>query len=383
MTFFIAALLFLFSSQSFGYANFIGHGYTSCFNCHFSPFGGGQLNDYGRAVSATAISSRALYPESVSEEDLAYVSGFLFKKPKQDILRLQANYRGFNLYSNPNTDNESKRWITMQSDIRATLKLGKNKQWIISGEYGRSPMPDSPLQEGLKEKDHYARNYYVGYRPNQSLGIYAGLMDKVYGLRIVEHVAFSRQNPRVTQNDSTHGVSVHLIKNDWELGVQGFLGHLDQEAPFRMKGASLMSEKTVGGIHRIGFSAITQKNDFQRINSASIHAKLNLKEGSALLAEVGQTSKKAISQGISQDSRYGLLQTYLRPWRGVYFLSNIEYQQQDIHKDDYLIRIGPGLQLFPMQRVELRADLYNTRNFSKDNTRKDSWLLLLQTHLWL
>lgn len=383
MKFLLAFLFLVLTSNSWGYANFVGHGYTSCLNCHYNPFGGGQLNDYGRAVSATAISSRVFYPKSVSEDDLAYMSGFLFRKPKQDILRLQANYRGFTLYNNPNSENETKRWITMQSDIRATLQLGDKKLWIVSGEYGRSPMPDFPLQEGLEKQDYYARNYFVGYRPSENFGIYIGLMDKVYGLRVVEHVAFSRQNPRVTQNDSTHGISTHFMKDKWEVGVHGFLGHLDQEAPYRMKGGSFMVERTVGDIHRLGFSALTQKNDFQRINSAAVHARLNLKEGSALLAEVGQTSRKVESGGTPQDTRYGLLQTYLRPWRGVYVFSNIEYQKQNIHQDDYTIRFGPGIQLFPIQRMELRADLYNTRNFSKDNTRKDNWLLLLQTHFWL
>jgi len=379
----IGFFLLIFSIESWGYENFIGHGYTSYLNCHYNPFGGGQLNDYGRAVSATAISSRELYPDSVSEEQLAYVSGFLFRKPKQDILRLQANYRGFSLYNNPNSENETKRWMTMQSDIRGTLQLGKNKEWIISGEYGRSPVQDFPLQEGLEKQDYYSRSYYVGYRPTPNFGIYAGLMDKVYGLRLIEHIAFSRQNPRVSQNDTTHGVTTHFIKDQWEIGLQGFVGHLDQEAPYRMKGGSFKIDRTIGGIHRIGISALTQKNDFQRINSASIHGKLNLKEGSALLAEIGQTSKKASGNGISQDTRYGLLQTYLRPWRGVYFLTNIEYQKLNIHQDDYIIRFGPGLQIFPIQRMELRADLYNTRNFSKDNTRKDNWLFLLQTHFWL
>ena len=379
----LSLLLLIISTQSWGYANFIGHGYTSCLNCHYNPFGGGQLNDYGRAVSATAISSRIFLPDSVSEDQLAYSSGFLFRKPKQEVVRLQANYRGFSMYSNPNSKVESKRWMTMQSDVRATVQLGKKKEWIISGEYGRAPISDFPLQEGMKEKDHYSRSYFAGYRPSPNIGVYVGLMDKVYGLRLVEHIAFSRQNPKVSQNDTTHGVSTHLIKNEWELGLHGFFGHLDQEASYRLKGASFMLERTVGGIHRIGMSALSQKNDFQRINSVALHGKLNLKEGSALLAEVGQTSKKFEEGANSAETRYGLLQTYLRPWRGVYFFTNVEYQKQNIHKDDYMIRFGPGVQIFPMQRMELRADLYNTRNFSKENTRKDNWLLLLQTHFWL
>lgn len=378
----VLILLLMTPLVSWGYANFIGHGYTSCLNCHFNPFGGGQLNDYGRAVSATGISSRAFYSDSVSEERLAYLSGFLFSDPKQDHVRLQANYRGFSIYTNPNSEKEEKRWITMQSDVRATVKFGENDKFLMHAEYGRTPIPENP-GPGLDEQHYRFRNYFVGYRPVQEIGLYAGLMDKIYGIRLVEHIAYSRSNPQATQNDPVHGVSVHVLKNGWEGGVHAFVGNLEQDAEFRMKGASMMVEKTVFDLHRLGFSFLSSKNDFQRLTSAAVHGRFNIKEGSAVLAEVGQTTKSFENDIGNRTTHYGLLQTYLRPWRGFYVLSNIEYQRPNHHEDDRTLRWGPGIQYFPIQRVELRADIYNTRNFSPDNTRRDSWMLLLQTHIWL
>src|SRR5690606_23764750 len=107
-------LLLILTEYCFGYAHFIGHGYTSCINCHFNPSGGGMLNDYGRAVSATTISSR-IFNEKTDEEKLAYTSGFLFRKPKQEFFRTQVNYRGFQLVRNPGSKVESKEWINMQA----------------------------------------------------------------------------------------------------------------------------------------------------------------------------------------------------------------------------------------------------------------------------
>ncbi len=378
----LIAILSMLSSLCWSYANFVGHGYTSCMTCHYNPFGGGQVNDYGRAVSATAISSRSLYSKDVSEEQIAYTSGFLFRKPKQDFLRLQSNYRGFHLYQNPGSSTETKRWITMQSDLRATLKSGKDDKWILSYEYGRVPIPEN-RGEGLDEKKHYSRTHFIGHRLNSNIGIYAGLMEKVYGIRVIEHVAYSRGNPKVTQNDPVHGVAGHYVSENWEGGVSAFVGNLEQKPEYRMKGASTMIEKTISSFHRIGASFLSSKNDFQRLTSASLHAKLNLKEGSALLTEIGETTKSFNDNINNRTTRYGLLQLYTRPTRGFYVYSNIEYQKVDIHKEDYTVRVGPGIQYFPIQRIELRADAYNTRNFSNDNTRKDSWLLLLQTHLWL
>jgi hypothetical protein len=374
--------LFLSSAFTWAYPNFIGHSYTSCQNCHFNPFGGGQLNDYGRAVSATAISSGALYPKSWDEEKVAYTSGFLFRKPKQDWIRTQLNYRRFKIVTSPGGESEEERYITMQLDARLALKFGEKDKFLFVGDYGYVPEMQSP-PPGTDKEEYRSRNLYLGYRPNQKFGIYAGLMDKVYGIRVVEHIAFSRINPQITQNDQTYGVATHFIKDDWEGGVHGFIGNFNQDIEHRQKGGSTMIEKTIFNLHRVGGSFLTSKSDFLTITSYSGHGRFNFKEGSALLAEVGQTERTSHSQVPATTSRFALFQTYTRPIRGLYLLANIEYQRNDINQDDYLIRWAPGIQWFPIQRVELRADIYNTRNFLSNDSRRDSWMYLLQTHIWL
>ena len=72
---FLILLTFLYSKNAKSYPNFIGHGYTSCINCHYNPFGGGPLTVYARAVAATTISSRNFYPDSMTDERLANSSG--------------------------------------------------------------------------------------------------------------------------------------------------------------------------------------------------------------------------------------------------------------------------------------------------------------------
>lgn len=378
----ILLLLSLLPTGALGYANFIGHGYTSCLNCHFNPFGGGQLNDYGRVVSATAISSGALYPESVKEEQVAYMSGFLFRKPKQNFLRTQVNYRGFQLYRNPNGANEKKTWLTMQADVRATLKFGEGDKFIVSGDYGKTPTPLNGLS-GKEYENYRSRSHYIGYRFKPTFGVYAGLMDKVFGLRVIEHTAYSRIATQTTMNDQTHGVAGHFLGKEWEGGAHIFAGNLAQDADIRMKGISTMVEKTIFDLHRVGFSLQSSRNTYFNLNAASVHGKFNLKEGSALLSEIGQTVRKTDNGSEDRTSRYGLLQTYIRPWRGFYVFSNIEYLKNDISIDNYTVRVGPGIQYFPIQRIELRADLYNIRNFTPDTSTIDSWMFLYQMHVWL
>lgn len=378
----IGLILLLFPLISLAYPHFIGHGYTSCLNCHYNPFGGGQMTDYGRAVSATAISSGALYPKEWTEDKVADSSGFLFRKPKQDWFRPQINYRRFKIVTSPGGSREKTRYLTMQIDLRATIKFGEKDKYILVGDYGYQPELQTP-PPGWHQQDYRSRNLFAGYRPNQKVGIYAGLMDKVYGIRVVEHNAFSRINPQVTQNDQTYGVATHLIKDTWEGGVHGFIGNFNQDEENRQKGVSTMIEKTIFDTHRLGGSFLTSKSDFLTITSFAAHGRFNFKEGSALLTEIGQTERTTHNEIPAPTSRYGLLQTYVRPWRGVYVLANIEYQRNDINQEDYTIRWAPGIQWFPIQRLELRGDIYNTRSFQTNNSSRDSWMYLLQAHIWL
>lgn len=377
----LIVFLFLFSTFASAYTQFIGHSYTSCLNCHYNPSGGGPLNDYGRVVSATLISSGAFYPKSWNEEKVAYTSGFLFRKPKQDWFRTQINYRGFQVVQNPGSSkNEQKRWINMQADARAILKFGENDKFIAVAQYGYAPLPQNLEDE---QSEWRSREHYIGYRPSPKVGVYAGLMDKVFGIKVIEHIAFSRIAPEVTQNDQVHGVMGHYLGEKWEMFAHGFVGNLAQDEDLRMKGGSVMVERTAFDIHRIGASVMSSKNNYQDLLSYSGHTRLNLKEGSAVLAEIGQTNRKSQNGSDDRTMRYGLLQTYLRPVRGTYFLANIEYFKKDIKESDYTVRWGPGIQYFPIQRLELRFDAYNTRNFAPNSSTKDSWMYLLQTHIWL
>lgn len=381
MRFALFLFFILFSVSSHAYVQFIGHGYTSCLNCHFNPTGGGPLNDYGRVVSATLISSGALYPKTWKEEKVAYTSGFFFRKPKQEYIRTQFNYRGFQVVKDPgSTENEQKRWINMQADARLIIKSPTDK-FVSVFNYGYSPLPEG--FEGENKSEWRSREHYVGYRPNAKWGLYAGLMDKQFGLKIIEHIAFSRGAPLVSQNDQTHSVLGHYVGEKWEFFAQGIAGNLSQQADLRMKGGSFMAERTIFDIHRVGGAVLSQSNSYQSLLSYEGHVKLNLKDGSAVLGEIGQVKKTTENKSDDRTMTYGLLQTYLRPTRGLYFLTNIEYYKQTALEDDFTVRWGPGVQYFPVQRIELRFDIFDTRNFSSNASTKDSWMYLLQTHIWL
>jgi hypothetical protein len=365
------------------YPHFIGHGYPSCLNCHYNPLGNGPLTDYGRSVGADLISSGVFYPKSWSEEKIAGLSGFLFRPPVQSHVRTQLNYRGLYFIQNPGTPTELKRYINMQGDAQLILKFGENDKLTFVGDFGYSPRPNRP-PAGIDPNEKFrSREYYVGYRPRPEFGIYAGFMDKAYGIRIVEHIAYSRTIPQLTMNDQTHGIMGHVLTQDWEGAVTAFVGNLNVASDIRTKGVSGTVEHSLNEIHRVGISAMTSKNNYLNYTSYAAHARFNLRDGSALLFEFGQTQRTTMNNSDNRIIRYGLLQTYVRPIRGLYLIANIEYQKNNLVIDDTTLRWGPGVQYFPIQKLELRLDAYDTRDFNPSSSSQDTWMLLFQTHVWL
>ena len=379
----LSILLSLLPRFAEAYPQFIAHGYPSCTNCHFNPMGNGPLTDYGRSVGADGISSGAFYPKSWNEEKIASLSGFLFRTPVQDHVRAQLNYRGMQMVTALGTAFQKSQWINMQAAGQLVLKFLQDDKLTVVGEFGYNPPSTQAKSAGQQNKSFRSREHYVGYRILPEIGVYAGFMDKAYGIRVAEHIAFSRAMPEVTQNDQTHGVMVHGMKDGWEGAIHGFVGNLFQESEYRQKGGSLQVERQLFNDHRLGGSLMYSKNDYVKIASYALHSRLSFNDGSALLLEYGQTEKRSLGNKGDQVGRYGLLQTFSRPIRGLYFIGNIEYQKTDLSASSSTVRWGPGIQYFPIQKLELRTDLYQTRVFNPNTSTIDSWMLLLQTHLWL
>ncbi|MBC7430049.1 MAG: hypothetical protein H7336_15650 [Bacteriovorax sp.] len=374
----------LLCSRAEAYPNFIGHGYNSCITCHYNPFGNGPINDYGRAFSATAVGGRGFYNDNKPEELISQESGFFFKQPENQHFRPQASYRGMLLKQNFGEVKEKTDYIHMQADLNMVVKYGENDKYIASATFGYAPVPralqGTPAESSTKK--YRAREHYVGYRPSSTWGFYAGLMDKTYGIRIVEHTSYSRMTPQLTMDDQSHGVILHFNTPVFEGGLNAFVGNLTQDAPLRMKGFAGTFEYTLLEKNRIGFSVMKEQNDFVEETAYAAHLRSGLDHGNSIIFEVGRVEKTPKLLESKKTEYYSIFQNHIRATRGIYLLNSIEYYK-NIVDNSYRVRFGPSIQYFPMSKIELRVDLNNTRNYSQDSSVKDRWDLLAQIHLWL
>lgn len=384
--------VFLASPPARAYPDFIGYGYTSCVTCHVNPQGAGPLNDYGRAVFAGEISSRGLFADTTTDDDLANASGFLGKKELPWWLRPAFKYRGLWVNSNPGSSENRKNFYIMQEEFDLSLALDKEQKFLLELGLSRYGGQDG-VPEVWLSREHYLRMQFA-----KSWWISVGMLDKVFGIRLIDHTVYALQRAGLGQYNNpqstlAHGVVIQYNQQDYEITANVFVGNLfektSEEEQVKQKGASLMAEYNLAEKSRIGLSVLSSDSETTTLERLALHHKLGLSAGSAILSEVGIHRDKAKTSDATNTGYFGFIQTLLRMKRGYNFLSMAEYYQNQTSASGAtttapnLFRWGLGFLIFPLPRIETRLTAQSTRTWAQDRGVKDSWALLAQVHLSL
>jgi hypothetical protein len=377
--------LIFFSVFANAYPQFIGYKYSSCLTCHYNSQGNGPINDYGRALWSAEIAGR-LWSGKKTEEQLSETSGFLGKTPLPWWIRPGIKVRQLWIQTNPGGANSSNRDILMQADANVALFLDKNQKYTVVASYGYVPEP-LRLQNQIngEEVDEFiSREHYFRWQAKDDLWMYFGMMDKVYGIRIVNHTAYSRARTGLAQNDQSHGVIAHYIKQDWELTGNIFLGNLFQDAELRQKGASALFEYEMKEAWRLGASVLMSSNDFIKNQRMAVHSRVGYGHGSSILFEMGLIQDSPES-GTSRKGYYMYSEAMQKIVRGYHlFVTGQAYKDDLVGSRPDNLRLGAGLLMFPMARTEFRVEVENTRQILPNaEVPKDFWAVMAQIHLSL
>lgn len=348
--------------------------------CHYNSNGGGPLNDYGRSLAAIEISGRLF---GGTDETLSAQSGFLGSVGMPWWWRPSIGYRGLNLQQNVSRNSQT-RFIHMQSDVTNVLRFDEEDKFIAVFNFGYAPTPRNVSSDiPQANKNWISREHYIRYELSETIKLFAGFLDKNYGIHTPDHEAFARRYTYNAQNDQVHGIMLNFNSLPWEFSLHGFAGNLQQEAELRQKGASFIAEYELNERARVGFTGQYLKNNYMEMVASALLMRLGVGPGSAILLESGLINVKPSSQA-SKLGSYTFLQPYLKLARGVNFLTTVEYYTSEVTKNtSRLMRWGPGLQYFPFQRMELRAEAWNERSFEPDSIRADDWTVMSQVHVWL
>lgn len=367
------------------YHHFIAHGYSSCMTCHYNGAGGGALNDYGRALFAAEITARWVFPKSVEEDKIAESSRFLGFADLPYWLRPALKYRGLSVESNPGSGSQVKRWIPMQREVYLTLAADEDNKYIFVGSmtYNSEPRFFSTGLEDREEGGWAVKEAYLRLQLNDSSWLYAGQMDKPFGIREVNHTAYSRRAVAMTQYDQSAGVMYHRNIAPWEGFLMVFGGNTAEVEEARLQGASALIEYEPMEKVRLGFSLLSEKSERLEKTAFAVHERMGLGTGSALSAELGLFEDKDLLTAGAEPvlGAYALLQNYFHLDRGINLLTEFEWLRPDTRVAGlHMYRWNLGFLLFPLPRTEVRASAVNTRTFSNTMGAPEGWALQTQIH---
>jgi hypothetical protein len=377
------ALVLCFSRFAFSYPDFIGYGYSSCILCHYNGHGNGPLSDYGRGVFASEIVSKGYLDPKVTDEELSEKSGFLGKKPLPWWVRPGFKYRGLWFQTNPGSETTMKKFVHMQADASVAFLFDQDQKKIAVMSYGYYPVPASLRNDPNKPSEWISREHYFRWMKDDNLTLFVGLMDKAYGIRIVDHTAFSRVKVGVAQNDQTYGVMGIYKKDPWEFTPHVFMGNLAQNSDQRQKGFSFMAERDMHQYFRLGGSLMLSENNYVNWTRMAGHGKYGYGKGNSLLTEAGIIMNKPKS-GSAKTGGYGIGQSLALIKRGYFFLSQVEYYNQTLStKSPDSLKWTFGLLTFPYLKTEFRFTFVNGRDLSDETVVGDSWSIQTQLHFSL
>ena len=387
---FAVKILFLDAGIAQAYPEFIGYGYATCMNCHYNGLGSGPLTDYGRALWSSDIASRALYPKSMTDEQIAAQSGFLGAFELPDWIRPHLKYRGLELRTQPGSaSQDTTKYYHMQADMGATLqdKLGK---YVAVMTWGRMVPPNQygSATDGLDR--FLAREYYLRAQLAETWWIYVGLMEKAFGLRNIDHTSYQRtyQGFNVANNDSngiaqSQGVVVQKETEHWNLFLNYFIGNPYDDPQFKQRGFSATGEFDIGENKRLGASILSARSDVLTKQIAAIHYRQQVSIGSSLMAEYGLIQGQDASSNISVGS-YNLIEALVRVVRGYNIRLGVERYNKEFHTSvPENWKYSVGLLMFPAPRFEFRVEAVDERAISTQTTTDDNWALEGQVHVSL
>lgn len=368
------------------YPNFIGYGYTTCVTCHYNSLGHGPLNDYGRALFAQEIAARPFVDPSVGDEVLADRSGFIPGKEMPAWIRPGIKYRGLWFQTSPGGAQSIQKYFHMQREVNLAVQSDEMGTWRAVFTWNLLPAPRDLFGKcgGEPCETSYFREMYLQHRWNRNLTLEAGLMEKAYGLRVVDHTAVSRAPIRVGPYDQTHGFMAHWFEAAWDVAVQLQFGHQSRPADQRERGVSITGEYEVAEKHRLGASISRSETPSFRWWRAGVHGRMGLSHspGSSLMWELGTMEDVTKATATRAAGMYGLGEFTILLTRGYNLLSTVERIQTRIDSAvPEVNRWSLGFLTFPMQRTEARFMLIQTKTYSTTAAAADSNQVQGQFHV--
>ncbi len=368
----IVLVLFLFAffidpSISWGFPEMSRHGYGSCVACHFSPSGGGILNDYGRTLSNELLSSYIL--DEKDETDLKI--GDLNDQEKENLrFYLGADVRSVGTFVETKLYKES-RYILMQMDLEGRVQYRE--------KFGMSIRPGllekSTTSSG--ENEFFLRTYSFDYTPIESISLRLGRFRPSFGLGVANHTLYVRQDLEFGLRSESHALEFSWLSDSLSIILTPFAEQPDRNQSLRERGATLSLSYFFLDHFKVGLSLFRGQSDTQIRTIAGPNWVLGITDKIFFMSEIDwQSIDSEMKQGYAMYHRFNYewvqgVHTYIP-----YQLSFLDLGLPTSKKES----LGVGAQFFPIKYFELNFEWLKERTSANDSQPYDVALLLF--HLY-
>lgn len=176
-----------------------------CTACHFSPAGGGLINDYGRDEAGSTISRGG---------DGRFLHG-AWTPPSW--FQLGADFRGATGIKYRDGERELLAF-PMQADVYIRAGGERFSFNMTAGMRGGARDPQPPFVERLVSREHY-----LMYQRESGSYVRAGRFFPIYGIRSQDHTAYVRRYLGFHTLEEPYGVAAGMVGESWEAHVSGFV----------------------------------------------------------------------------------------------------------------------------------------------------------------
>ncbi len=345
----ILLFIFLFSVSAFSYPRFSAYTGDKCSDCHVNPTGGGMRNTYGIKYAKQNLQTDFLRKFNKKTE---------FDNQLNKNIAIGGDVRIAHIGSEVPNSNSLNTFLTMQGDIYVNAKVNDFISVYVNPGY-----------EAPSNTSHYE---VFGMITNLPLNLFfkAGRFTPNYGIKIIEHRAFQRNeilnSPRQTNDGLEIGISPGIFNFNMGLYNGNKNGFYDTD-PKRLFVSSaditLNSENNnfnlnIGGSFYNNpynaFDPITSSVNDANYNSYGGFAKIGILKRIALLGEIDFTERTETN--IMKRGLIGFGELNIMIANGLEFRSQYEYFQRnrDIN-NSRIIRTSLGAVIYPLTGLETEA----------------------------
>lgn len=351
-------ILLSLSSVAKAYPEMIRHNYSSCTACHFSPSGGGLLNQYGRTISAEVLSRWG------NEKEARPFYGALDNEKLNSWLQVGGNIRTLQFHHESDTVQEG-RTIPMQAGIEVAAQW---KQWTWAFFFGR-------LNQDWKVEPEFVR-YYALYQLSDMVNIRLGRFVPNFGLNIPQHTFVTRGSLGFGQNSERDAIETTWTGEKWNLSFTGARSVVTPSRPQVETSLNTQINYNLGDSYRVGVSYWLGAEDSQHREIVSLHTALGFTEHLYVLSEAALQTRKQTGNGTTE-GLYHFGKIGYEFTKGLHLQFVEEFAQSNLKNGTTKIEsYGLGFLFYPRPHWEFET-LYSKKKIAILNDNYEDYAYLL------